>query len=728
MDGTKRARLALHLSLIVSFLILTIMTVITIDQFRAIPSGHLRVLESLKTQNTLQQLFTVLVETESRQRAYLITQEEDHLQQYHEKKASIQPLLQSLDTAIIPGSPQRMLLESLDSLVRLRVSRLDSILLMSEPQDELTALKKGIRENERIVAEIRVLTEQLRKMETAEVNLQASSTQRKTAIHPMYLLAEMCFSLAIFTVAYIILNRNLVKQRRANQQLSISNTIYKQVEKISDSGHWHFSLRDKKIHFSTNMYRLLGYEPQSFQPDMNTIIKTIHKDDRIIFIRALRLLRTSSETPAVEFRALQKDGFIRTFRMIACQTTDGDNQKIVIGANLDLTEEIESNKRLQRLYRDQKIQNNIFKNSEALAATGSYSYHHSLGKTEFSDNLFRILGFEPNSSVPSADKIMRAIQLPKKGSAYSDQDLLELISKYGKAPIKIVTPEGKTVFLTSKEKLSSETGEDISIISFKDVSAEIRVRRKLKRKNAELIKSVDELDSFNHIASHDLQEPLRKIQLFASQLLADGIAGREPKEADVLLRIRNAANRMQTLINDLLSLTRITKWDKVFKRVSLTELLEACIRDLKSDLEQKRAVLSYHILPEAEVIPFQIEQLFCNLISNALKYSRSGVPLHLEIKEEAITEEEKTKFRIAQAQDYVKIVFCDNGIGFEQIYAETIFAPFKRLHSQSQYSGTGIGLSICRKVVESHKGFIYAESRSEGGATFTILLPKKKNR
>jgi signal transduction histidine kinase len=291
-----------------------------------------------------------------------------------------------------------------------------------------------------------------------------------------------------------------------------------------------------------------------------------------------------------------------------------------------------------------------------------------------------------------------------------------------------VTPEGKTVFLTSKEKLSSETGEDISIISFKDVSAEIRVRRKLKRKNAELIKSVDELDSFNHIASHDLQEPLRKIQLFASQLLADGIERREPKEADVLLRIRNAANRMQTLINDLLSLTRITKWDKVFKRVSLTELLEACIRDLKSDLEQKRAVLSYHILPEAEVIPFQIEQLFCNLISNALKYSRSGVPLHLEIKEEAITEEEKTKFRIAQAQDYVKIVFCDNGIGFEQIYAETIFAPFKRLHSQSQYSGTGIGLSICRKVVESHKGFIYAESRSEGGATFTILLPKKKNR
>jgi PAS domain S-box-containing protein len=725
MKDTKRTKLILQLSLVVSFMILIVISVVFMEQFKSIPSNHEKIIQSYNIQDNLQQLYINLLEAENSQRAFLLTQNNTFIPAYNTKKSAITTILDSNYYLVEPENPKRSHFTRLDSLINLRIEHLDRVLLNSSRIEDFEILHDGLTGNTQSMEEIKALIDSLKHIENYESGLAAFANQKKGKCHLLYLLAEMLFSLGAFLLAYIILVKNLKQHEFANRKLKISNTIFEQVEKISDSAHWHFSMDEKILHFSTHMYTLLGYEPDSFIPDLKFVFRTVLKSDRKVLIETLRKIRDSDDPNTIEFDFFQKDGSIRTFRMAVCMMKDGQDQEIAIGANLDVTNEKEQDLRLQKLFSDLQIQNNIFKNAEILAGTGSYSYHHESRKTEFSDNLFRILGYPPNSFIPSADKIVQATNLAENGKKCSDQDLLNLVEKHGEFPIKIVTQNGKSLILASKMKLHSESGEIISIITFKDVTADITIRNSLEDKNTELTQIISELDSFNHIASHDLQEPLRKIQTFASRILSGNISEREPKEADYLVRIQNSAKRMQKLINDLLSLTLITKGEKVSSIVSLNQLLEESIRDLTPDLLEKKSIVSYSILPEADVIPFQIRQLFDNLITNALKYSKSNEPLQLEIKAQKLSTEDAQRFRLSKPKDYIKISFVDNGIGFDQMYADTIFAPFKRLHTRSEYTGTGVGLSICKKVMENHKGYIYATSEVDKGTTFHLIFPRK---
>ncbi|WP_198673011.1 ATP-binding protein [Algoriphagus litoralis] len=726
MKDPKRTKLILRLSLIVSFLILTVIFVVTLEQFRSIPGSHGQVVNSFKIQDKLQQLYILVLEAENAQHSFLLTKKNPYLISYQEKKTATKPILDSLAQAILPENPKRKHFQKLDSLITLNFNYLDKKLSSDSTNSQVEFLLEEIGSDTSLIEEIKKLSDGLKNTENYETGLQLLENQQKSSIHLFYLLLEILFSLGVFTTAYIILEKNLKKLEAANRDLEIQNTIYKQVEKISNAGHWYYKMGDEKLHFSINFFELLGYKHDQVQPDFKMAIRHIHKADRPLLISTLRKILETEDTFTIELRLLHQSGVFRTFRMMVCLMNNEFFQKIAIGAVHDVTEQLESSSKLERLFSDLKIQNNIFKNAEILAGTGSYSYHHDSGKTEFSDNLYRIFGYKTNGFTPTADHILKATDLVDQSKSYTDQDLIRLIEQQCDKQIKISLPGGNFAFLTCKTKRIVIGEEHISIITFKNISDEISIRNRLEENNTELTQTVRELDSFNHIASHDLQEPLRKIQTFVSRILSEDQSGRDSKETDYLIRIQTAADRMRKLINDLLSLTRIVKGEKVSSIVSLNQLLEESIKDLTPDLLEKKSVVSYTILPEADVIPFQIRQLFDNLISNSLKYSKSTEPLRLEIDSQKITKKEIERFNLSNPKEYFKIAFIDNGIGFDKIYADSIFSPFKRLHDRSEYSGTGIGLSICKKVMENHKGFIYATSEVGQGACFYLIFPRKQ--
>jgi light-regulated signal transduction histidine kinase (bacteriophytochrome) len=241
----------------------------------------------------------------------------------------------------------------------------------------------------------------------------------------------------------------------------------------------------------------------------------------------------------------------------------------------------------------------------------------------------------------------------------------------------------------------------------------------VSNRTEELARSNEDLQQFAHVASHDLKEPLRKIATFSSILLDEHADGLTPKGKLYLAKIEGAAQRMSIMIEGVLAYSTVTADLKAFEKVSLTAVIEDVRNDLELAIIQKDAEIKYGVLPEIQGIRILIYQLFYNLVSNALKFSRTD--LHPVIAITA-TSEKMTLNKITA--NYIHVVVTDNGIGFNPDYAEKIFGVFSRLNSKEIYEGTGLGLALCKKIVIRHGGHIYAESEEGKGAKFHILLPE----
>jgi PAS domain S-box-containing protein len=239
--------------------------------------------------------------------------------------------------------------------------------------------------------------------------------------------------------------------------------------------------------------------------------------------------------------------------------------------------------------------------------------------------------------------------------------------------------------------------------------------RQLQTSNKNLERSNRELEDFAYVASHDLQEPLRKIQAFGNLLEAE--YGKEIGEGqDYLNRMRGAAGRMSILIEDLLSFSRVTTKARPFTPIDLQTIASEVVEDLEARIRETKGSVVIEQLPTLNADPLQMRQLFQNLIANALKFHRPDVPPLVEVSAEPVTGKNGT------IKAY-RLLISDNGIGFDEKYLDRIFAVFQRLHGHDAYEGTGIGLAVCRKIVERHGGSITAESREGQGATFIITLP-----
>jgi light-regulated signal transduction histidine kinase (bacteriophytochrome) len=232
-----------------------------------------------------------------------------------------------------------------------------------------------------------------------------------------------------------------------------------------------------------------------------------------------------------------------------------------------------------------------------------------------------------------------------------------------------------------------------------------------------------ELASFSYAASHDLQEPLRKIQAFISRILLLDEGNFSSAGRDYFLRITKAAIRMQQLIDSLLNYSRISTAEKILVSTDLNELLGQTRENLRELIEENNAVIEANALPTVYVMPLQFQQLLTNIISNAIKYKKENVNPVISIKAGSVPASHVDTDLSSSANTYWKISIADNGIGFDPQYSTRIFELFQRLHSRDEYDGTGIGLAICKKIIQNHNGVITTESEPGKGATFNIYLP-----
>jgi PAS domain S-box-containing protein len=322
---------------------------------------------------------------------------------------------------------------------------------------------------------------------------------------------------------------------------------------------------------------------------------------------------------------------------------------------------------------------------------------------------------------------------------------LDLIDESGRARIKkeieekgfvknfeveVRTKSGTTVPVLTSIELITIAGKQYFLSAIVDIVERKRAEEEIRQTNLELEKMNKELESFSYVASHDLQEPLRKIQTFSARIVEKETLSESGK--DYFKRIQNAANRMQKLIQDLLAFSRITTGERKFENVKLSDIVDDVVKEYAERLQEKKGNVETKGLGEVYAISFQFRQLMLNLIGNSIKFSQPNVPLKITVSsrtekgKDIIDRYKLPGHKIAPETKYCHITVADNGIGFEPHFKDRIFEVFQRLHGNDKYSGTGIGLSIVKKIVESHNGVITADGELNNGASFDIYIPSEK--
>jgi signal transduction histidine kinase/CHASE3 domain sensor protein len=370
------------------------------------------------------------------------------------------------------------------------------------------------------------------------------------------------------------------------------------------------------------------------------------------------------------------------------------------------------------------ISSGLIAESEIIGKFSTWQWDLDADKIDYSDNQFRLLGRTPHSFVPDKETLLDFVHPDDKEAVSKSMD--GIIDKKGLPFVyyKILLPSNEIRYFKSTGKLlTDQQGSKILLgINF-DITDEHLLNIELQERNKELEKSNKELASFNHVASHDLQEPLRKIQTFISRVSDEDKAVLSDSAKNYINKIEVSAKRMRVLIDDLLLFSRTNTTKKEFLKTNLSELLENAESELTEIIEEKGAVIVASKLPKLSVIPYQIEQLFINLIGNSLKYSQPNSIPSIIIESDRVTASDYPELLEQATKKFHKITFTDNGMGFDPQFKETIFVLFQRLHSKTDYPGTGIGLAICKKIVENHKGHIKADSTPNKGSVFTVFLP-----
>jgi len=301
---------------------------------------------------------------------------------------------------------------------------------------------------------------------------------------------------------------------------------------------------------------------------------------------------------------------------------------------------------------------------------------------------------------------------------------------------------GERIMLLNASRIFRDNSEDQSILlAFEDITEQRKLDKasklfsdnlertviertsSLNTANIGLKNSNENLAQFAYVASHDLQEPLRKIQTF-STLLQDRYSKDLPDNAkELITKICSSSERMSTLIKELLNYSKILH-DDIFEKTDINAILNDIINDFDLLIAEKKAIVYRERLPVIQAIPLQITQLFYNLFSNALKFSKPGIAPVITITSKMLINKDLEKHKKLNPKlSYCEISFKDNGIGFEQQFADQIFLIFHRLHGRETFSGTGIGLSLCKKIVVNHQGEIFGISDEQDGALFRIILP-----
>ncbi len=357
---------------------------------------------------------------------------------------------------------------------------------------------------------------------------------------------------------------------------------------------------------------------------------------------------------------------------------------------------------------------------------GTFEWIMGVDRVFWSVGLYRIYDIDDKKNVITRKVVQQFVH--PQDRARTEQVTTDAIAKGADIDLeyRIITAKKKVKIIYSLARvIKGPEGKPVKLIgSIRDVTEQRNIEQDLRNKVEELNHSNRELEEFAFVASHDMQEPLRKITTFSDRLVEkykDVLAG---DGLMYLSRMVASAENMRLLINNLLDFSKISKNKQPFEPVNLNLVVKQVKTDLELVIEETRTVINSHPLPQIEAISSQMKQLFANIFSNAIKFRKADVSPVITIETNRLSDDEKGHFELPEQVVYYKISITDNGIGFEEEYSTRIFQVFQRLHGKSEYPGSGIGLAICKKILEYHHGLIFAENIPGVGARFVFILPE----
>lgn len=368
---------------------------------------------------------------------------------------------------------------------------------------------------------------------------------------------------------------------------------------------------------------------------------------------------------------------------------------------------------------------------EVFLKFGTWEYFADTRAISWSAGMYHLFGYDP---VKDKDLVIDEALYEKhidaadyKKGYLTRQDAMSSKSEYF-WQYRITTALGETRWLeTFGRYVRDEKGEVVKILGItRDITRLKVYEQSLEMKIRELNRSNAELEEFAYVASHDMQEPLRKLITFSERLTSKFGDALQEEGLLYINRMVAAANNMRSLIDNLLDFSRVARVSDAFEDTNLGAVFQKALADLEVSIEETGARITAAPLPVIEAQPGQMKQLFVNIISNAIKFRQPSVAPVITVDCSALSEQEAGILVPGNLKKYYRIRITDNGIGFEQEYAEKIFQIFQRLHGKAEYPGSGIGLAICKKIVDYHNGIIYARGELGKGATISIVLPEKQ--
>ena len=501
--------------------------------------------------------------------------------------------------------------------------------------------------------------------------------------------------------------------KEANLKLQYNEALLREAEAISNNGSWEYIIASGSLYCSDELYRIHGILPGSENITIGFYHSFIHPDNLQQFKEKTQNAVARKESVKLEYKIIRPNGEVRYVFMSGKVKTDEYGKLVkLIGNVQDITE----------------LKNTV------LELDKSESIYRTIAKNV------------PDSIVFLFDKAFNllltegpiAVRIQKEITDKSLSILKYLLTEKDKQKFEEYFNEslqGKELHYESRLKgrhykinfmpVYNSHQEIFGVMAvMHDISDLKQAQDDLENKMSELSRSNNELEQFAYVASHDLQEPLRKIRAFGERLKSKFQLQLPEQGQDYISRMTNASERMQLLIDDLLAFSRISRSTEEFKTLNLNEIIRSVISDLELAIDKKQARIEFNTPVLLKAIPSQMRQLFQNLISNSIKFTKEDTPPVVNITASQHKGSDLTHYpQLDSDKEYCVIDVQDNGIGFDFQYKEKIFVLFQRLHSRSEYEGTGIGLSVCKKIVDNHGGVITAEGREGRGALFTIVLP-----
>lgn len=599
------------------------------------------------------------------------------LAQSHEELRELRAALEHTVEGIARVSPELLLLSCNPAFAAQYGARPDE--LCGQPWRELVATADHPALDQAYL--------KMRQTGSAELELRCRRRDGQEAFAQLTL-AEVYDAQHVFA-GHFVFAKDITRRKRAEEALRRREELFRLLtDNISDV-FWITGTEVGQVTYASPSYReTWGRDPAELQTNPHAWLEAVHPDDRHLFgPNSFREGKGGSKE--YEFRIVRPDGSLRWLRIRGFPIRGEDGQITgVAGLCQDVTGQKELETRAQESRRD--IERLIMSCDVAMLVCdreGHVQFVNPAAET--------LLGL----SAPTIAAVpFRA--------ALEGQERVEF---------SVGTAEGGDLVVEAHLLHTQWQGEVAHLVVLHDISARKRAESNLTAYAESLKRSNTELQDFAFVASHDLREPLRKVQAFGERLQRHCGPALDERGRDYLARMMSAATRMETLIDDLLTYSRVTTRAQPFAPVDLSQVLHEVLQDLEVLLEKSGGQVELGPLPTLEADPTQMRQLFQNLLGNALKFVAPGQPPRVTV---AAAPE--------PAPGRCRILVRDNGIGFEAQYKERIFEVFQRLHGRDRYEGSGMGLAVVRKIVQRHGGSIAAESQLGQGATFVLELPLRQ--